>query len=42
MYVLDPSTYLYNRKYIKNYPTYMNINVKIKRNVLKENKNDYR
>jgi len=42
MYVLDPSTYLYNRKYIKNYPTSMVINTSIKRNVLRENKNEYR
>lgn len=42
MYILDPITYLYNRKYIKVYSTFPNINTVIKRNILKENKNDYR
>ena len=42
VYILDPATYLYNRKHIKTYPIYGNLNVNIKRNVLNENKNDYR
>lgn len=41
-YVLDSSTYLYNRKYISTYPTTTNIRQNIKRNILKDNKNDYR
>jgi hypothetical protein len=41
-YILDGGTYLYNRKYIKSYPMYGSIKENIKRNILKENKNDYR
>lgn len=36
VYILDPFTYLYNRKQINTYPTFFNINPEIKRNVLKE------
>ena len=41
-YLLDPQTYLYNRKLISTYPININREVTIKRNILKENKNDYR
>jgi adenylate kinase family enzyme len=41
-YILDSSTYLYNRNYIKTYPLNASIKSNIKRNILKENKNDYR
>ena len=40
MYLLDPATYLYNRKYINSYPTHININQTIKRDIINENKND--
>jgi hypothetical protein len=42
LYVLDASTYLYNRKFIKTYPNNININITLKRNIIKDNKNDYR
>ena len=41
-YELDTSTYLYNRKYIHTYPIILNRELSIKRNILKENKNEYR
>lgn len=41
-YLLDPQTYLYNRRLISTYPININKELSIKRNVLKENKNDYR
>lgn len=42
MYMLDPITYLYNRRLINTCPTNMEIGITIKRNILTENKNDYR
>jgi hypothetical protein len=42
MYVLDASTYLYNRKYINTYPAYININNDVKRNIIKDNKHEMR
>lgn len=42
MYMLDPMTYLYNRKLIRTYPMHVDIEITLKRNVLKENKSDYR
>lgn len=42
MYILDPDTYLYNRKYIPYYPSNINIQISVKREVLsnmKENRN---
>lgn len=41
-YLLDAQTYLYNRRLISTYPININKNILIKRNILKENKNDYR
>lgn len=41
-YLLDAQTYLYNRKLISTYPININKELSIKRNILKENKNDYR
>lgn len=42
MYVLDASTYLYNRKYITSYPINISILPTLKRNIVKENKFDTR
>jgi hypothetical protein len=41
-YLLDAQTYLYNRRLISTYPININKDISIKRNILKENKNDYR
>jgi hypothetical protein len=40
-YILDPATFLYNRKLITNYPTFQHLNINPKRNIF-ENKNNYR
>ena len=42
IYLLDPNTFLYNRKYIKFYPTYSNMNYKLKRDIIKQYNHDFR
>lgn len=42
MYLLDPNTFLYNRKYIKFYPTYSNMNYDVKREIVKQYNYDFR
>jgi hypothetical protein len=36
VYILDPATFLYNRKLIKIYPSYNNVQIQIKRNIISE------